>query len=383
MENPGEYLKREREHREVPLSKIAESTRVPIKFLEALEADDHDALPHPTFVKGYIKSYCKVLGLDETDAVLRYELYLREKPGRTEDEEAAGEAGKNPLHRLSPSRMSEGATSSGSGPFSAGYIVTAAVVLVAVAIVYYYTQSSKRTAVPPEQAQTVSPEASVDNGPAPQAPPALPANGEAALKPADGLAGGARPAEEAASARAAAPGEKHTLTASAAEISWIKVVIDDEDPFDVVLREGEKVSWKADRAFHLVVGNAGGVTIDFDGERLSGLGSSGEVVTLTLPKDAVAPKAKKPVSPRPKTPPATIAPGADISPSTDASLTAPSPRPAVKKTTQASAPSPATGAEGSGTAETQPTDAGAATAPRWDSKSQEKFDVRPADVTAE
>lgn len=376
MENPGEYLKREREQREVPLSRIAESTRVPIKFLEALEADDVDTLPHPTFVKGYIKSYCKVLGLDETDAVLRYELFLREKSDRTEDEEAAGEARKKPLHRLAPSRMSEGPSSSGSGPFSVRYIVTAAVVLVAVAIVYYYTTSSKKTAAPPEQAQATSPAVFADNAPTSQAPLA---NGEAALKPSDG----AKPAEEAASARAAAPGEKHSLTASAAEISWIKVVIDDEDPFDVVLRAGEKVSWKADRSFHLIVGNAGGVTIDFDGERLSGLGSSGEVVKLTLPKDAAAPKAKKPVSTMPKAPPATIAPGAEISPSTAAALPVPSVRPAAKKTTQASAPPVATGAAGSGTSETEPKDAGAVTAPGWDSKPKEKFDIRPADATAE
>lgn len=374
MENPGEYLKREREQREVPLSRIAESTRVPLKSLEALEADDFDSLPHPTFVKGYIKSYCKFLGLDETDAVLRYELFLREKSVRTEDE-AAGEGRKKPLHRLTPSRMSEGAPVSGSGPFSVRYIVTAAVVIVAVAIIYYYTASSKKTAGPPEQAQATSEAVSADSAPAPQASLA---NGEAALKPADG----AKPAEAAASARATAPGEKHSLTASAAEISWIKVVIDDDEPFDVVLRAGEKVSWKADKAFHLVVGNAGGVTIDFDGERLSGLGSSGEVVTLTLPKGAAAPKAKKPVSPMPKATPATIAPGAKMSPSTAGALPVPSPGPAVKKTTQASAP-PVVAAGASGTAGTQPEDAKGVTTPLWDSKPKEKFEIRPAGVTAE
>lgn len=384
MENPGEYLKREREQREVPLSRIAESTRVPLKSLEALEADDFDSLPHPTFVKGYIKSYCKFLGLDETDAVLRYELFLRDKSVRTEDE-AAGEGRKKPLHRLTPSRMSEGAPVSGSGPFSVRYIVTAAVVIAAVAIIYYYTASSKKTAVPPEQAQATSAEAvSADNAPAPQASQAPLTNGEAALKPSDGArpSDGAKPAEAAVSARATAPGEKHSLTASAAEISWIKVVIDDDEPFDVVLRAGEKVSWKADKAFNLVVGNAGGVTIDFDGERLSGLGSSGEVVTLTLPKGGAAPKAKKPVSPMPKATPATIAPGAKMSPSTAGALPVPSPGPAVKKTTQASAP-PVVAAGASGAAGTQPEDAKGVTTPLWDSKPKEKFEIRPAGVTAE
>jgi len=44
-----------------------EAIRVPIKSLEALEADRYDSLPHPAFVKGYIKACCKELGLDEND----------------------------------------------------------------------------------------------------------------------------------------------------------------------------------------------------------------------------------------------------------------------------------------------------------------------------
>src|SRR3972149_10588943 len=80
MESPGEHLKREREHRGVSLQKICESTRVPMKYLEAIEADRVEGLPQPAFVKGYIRNYCKVLGLDENDAVLRYEVWLS---GRT------------------------------------------------------------------------------------------------------------------------------------------------------------------------------------------------------------------------------------------------------------------------------------------------------------
>src|SRR3990170_8389783 len=84
MESPGEYLKREREIRRVSLQKIHEATRVSLKFLESIEADRYEGLPHATFIKGYIRSYCKVLGVDETDAVLRYEIFLRDKAGSAE-----------------------------------------------------------------------------------------------------------------------------------------------------------------------------------------------------------------------------------------------------------------------------------------------------------
>jgi cytoskeletal protein RodZ len=79
MESPGEYLKREREHRGVSLLSIQATTRVPMKYLEALEANDYDNLPHGTFTKGFIKNYCKCLGLDEVDAALRFEQFMKER----------------------------------------------------------------------------------------------------------------------------------------------------------------------------------------------------------------------------------------------------------------------------------------------------------------
>lgn len=78
MENLGEYLKKERELRGVGLEDLSTSTMLSEEILGFLEADDFDNLPHRTFVRGYIKSYCKELGLDNTEALLRYEQYLRD-----------------------------------------------------------------------------------------------------------------------------------------------------------------------------------------------------------------------------------------------------------------------------------------------------------------
>lgn len=78
MDCPGEYLKRERELREVSLDDISSEIKVSVRLLKALEADDYQSLPHNAFVKGYIKAYCKYLGVDGNEALLRYELYLQE-----------------------------------------------------------------------------------------------------------------------------------------------------------------------------------------------------------------------------------------------------------------------------------------------------------------
>jgi len=78
MDSPGTCIKRERELRGFTLKDVHEATRIPEKNLRALEADDFDALPQQAFVKGYIKACCKYMGLDETDLVLRYELYIKD-----------------------------------------------------------------------------------------------------------------------------------------------------------------------------------------------------------------------------------------------------------------------------------------------------------------
>jgi transcriptional regulator with XRE-family HTH domain len=69
----GNWLRRERLMREISLAEIAEVTRVPRASLEAIEADDYQRLPAPTFVKGFLRAYAGHIGLDPDDVLLRYE----------------------------------------------------------------------------------------------------------------------------------------------------------------------------------------------------------------------------------------------------------------------------------------------------------------------
>lgn len=277
MESPGAYLKRERELRGITLLKIHEGTRVPLKYLEALEADDYDSLPHPTFTKGFIKTCCKYLGLDEVDAVLRYEMYLRERSEKPEKTPArAPTAGA----QLFPSLSSR-----------ASGITGLAVAGLVIIIIFYLAYSRKgRLPAPPVAAEKPSEVTAKADGEA-----SKDAEQAAAQEHEGGQTEKAPVKEGAASSAAqegariqkdnAAGGKKHSLTVQAVDTVWIKVKIDESAPFDVVLRKGEGVSWKAARQFALVVGNAGGVTLTFDGKRLKGLGKSGEVVHFKLPRE--------------------------------------------------------------------------------------------------
>ncbi len=80
-ESLGEYLKRERELRQISLEEVAEGTKIAIYRLRAMEADGWDKLPAEIFVKGFIKSYAEFIGLVPEDVILRYQEYAaQERP---------------------------------------------------------------------------------------------------------------------------------------------------------------------------------------------------------------------------------------------------------------------------------------------------------------
>ncbi len=73
QESVGEFLKRERELRQITLEEVAEGTKISIRRLRSIEADQFDDLPAEVFVKGFIKAYAEYIGIDPTDALLRLE----------------------------------------------------------------------------------------------------------------------------------------------------------------------------------------------------------------------------------------------------------------------------------------------------------------------
>ncbi len=79
METPGEYLSRERELRGVSVEDISLALKMSLRLVKALEHDDYESLPHPTYVKGFVRAYAVYLGIDEDDAVLRYEAYQSDR----------------------------------------------------------------------------------------------------------------------------------------------------------------------------------------------------------------------------------------------------------------------------------------------------------------
>ncbi len=76
MKSPGNFLKKEREARSIPLEDISNSTKIKECYLKAIEEDRYEFLPHTLYVKGYLKGYAKYLSLNPNDIILQYENFL-------------------------------------------------------------------------------------------------------------------------------------------------------------------------------------------------------------------------------------------------------------------------------------------------------------------
>jgi cytoskeleton protein RodZ len=67
--SPGAMLARARAVRQLGISEVAERLKYGTRQIEALEADDYGHLPGTTFVRGMIRGYSKLVGMDPLPAL--------------------------------------------------------------------------------------------------------------------------------------------------------------------------------------------------------------------------------------------------------------------------------------------------------------------------
>ena len=65
--NFGTFLREERERRQVSLAEVSHSTKLSVSALKLMEAGNLDDLPPDVFVRGFIRSYAKTLGISSSE----------------------------------------------------------------------------------------------------------------------------------------------------------------------------------------------------------------------------------------------------------------------------------------------------------------------------
>lgn len=87
----GHRLRHERESRNTPIQEVSARTHIGLRYLEALENNDFDALPGPRgFAKLYIRAYADLLGFDPESMIEEFEKERR-RQARTTASKPRGE----------------------------------------------------------------------------------------------------------------------------------------------------------------------------------------------------------------------------------------------------------------------------------------------------
>jgi len=256
MEKAGEYLKAAREAKGLTLSEMAERTRISLSFLQAIEADDYDAIPGEVFVTGFLRSYAKELGLKEKEVIARYRESM---PG---GKEPKPEQPKEPDRYAPPAPARK--------PVS-GRLVYILALGVAAAVAAYLL-------------------AGPSEGPAPKPVTSPPTAEKPAVKQAATFTGetsafgktttvttvAAKPTAESPPQKVP-EGTAVYLRLTAREETWYNVNLDGSGTRSDLLEPGEVVDIAAKREVLLDLGNAGGVDITYNGKPVKPFGPSGAV----------------------------------------------------------------------------------------------------------
>lgn len=84
----GNTLREARVRRKITLQQAEQDTKIRVKYIQAMENEDFEIMPGPTYVKGFLRTYSTYLNLDPDVLVGEYQ--SRGLPGKTQPEPFGG-----------------------------------------------------------------------------------------------------------------------------------------------------------------------------------------------------------------------------------------------------------------------------------------------------
>ncbi|MFT5395208.1 MAG: cytoskeleton protein RodZ [Gammaproteobacteria bacterium] len=72
FDTPGLILRTQREKQGLSSQDIAKRTHLDIKIVESIEQDSNEGMPAATYVRGYLRSYAKIVGVDPDHIIMLY-----------------------------------------------------------------------------------------------------------------------------------------------------------------------------------------------------------------------------------------------------------------------------------------------------------------------
>jgi cytoskeleton protein RodZ len=235
MASLGQELKRERELRGISLREIADTTRINLRLLQALEEDKLDVIPGPFFVRAILRSYARSIGIDEHQVLNKYqEIYTFEEQLQY---------GESPERRR-PRPLSQFFRR------KSVWVAALAVAIIGLGLVLIYIlllAPEKKQPIPTKPAQPVAQVEAPKPTPPPEPQPV---------------------AEEIKGLR---------LEMTFVEETWLHIYADGQSVWDGIKNKGESLEVRAEREVRLNIGNASGPDLTINGQKAKPLGPSGAV----------------------------------------------------------------------------------------------------------
>jgi hypothetical protein len=252
-ETVGEMLLAAREKLGQSLEVMSQETKIPKQMLQYLETDNFEALPAKVYVKSFLRTYADALGLDTQHILNKYELQTGQTH-RTKGDHWEIETDIVEEKIRSPVVLRR-------------FIIPAIVIAAGIVIIVKWAGRTPERAVPPAPIDLR--EELLERPAATQTVQAPPARSEAQEEPA---------AREPMELR---------ISASPTDSCYIEletVSIIEQQPenalFKFTLQPGRYRTFQATEEFRFrKIGNAGGIVLELNGNKLATLGKKGKIIT--------------------------------------------------------------------------------------------------------
>jgi len=255
MESAGEQLKKIRLEKGISLEQVHKKTKVHLKILQAIEEDNLISLS-PVYIRGFLKIYCKFLGLNPADYIQNFrEPFVQVKPEKL--------AAPKPVLRTKPGmpKLSFFNEIFKQLPLKAILVTAASLILLFGLFKLGKNLSSKANLRAKDKISS-----SIITVPT--------------KKPSE------KETTKAASLKAA---ENIRLDIKANENCWVELKADGKTMFRGIIKKGKTESWQAKNRIELSLGNAGVVDLEVNGKRISALGRRGQTVkNIVIDKEGLS-----------------------------------------------------------------------------------------------
>ena len=239
----GEEFRSSREARGLTLSDVAEQIHIRSVYLNAIENEDWKSIGAPVYVRGFIRTYARFLGLDAEAGVARFNQTV---------------PAERPSAAVTASPLGED-----DAPRPSLWAIVGIVLAVALVgfVGWEYWQYTHGGGAPVAVATPV-PQASASEVVRAASPAATGSAGPAAATP--------------------APGRPHQLEIRLTERSWLRVAIDGTTQLEGIFPAGTTRTFTG-KVAEVRAGNAGGVVVGLNGRPPAPMGKEGDVVEQRYP----------------------------------------------------------------------------------------------------